>query len=395
MPKTDRKTNRAPQGAGGICKRSDGRWQGSYTVGTDPGTGKPVKKYVYGKTEGECVKKLKALQSAIDNGTFIEPSRMTVAQWLDIWTAEYLGGVKNSTEHAYKAHIKNHIKPALVAVKLQKLNPHSIQAFYNSLQRDKGLSPKTIKNLHGVLHSALKQAVAVGYIRQNPADNATLPRCDRPEVQTLPEDALPLFLEAITGHEFEAIYFITLFTGLRQGEVLGLSWPCIDFDRGTVLIKQQLQRERGSSGTYTLISTKSNKPRTISPAPDVMKMLRHVRAQQAKRRLRAGAAWSNPDNLVFTDALGKHLVPDTVYAHFKRIVSAIGCPDLRFHDLRHTYAVNALQAGDNIKEVQDNLGHHTAAFTLDTYGHVTERMKRDSADRMQRLIEEAKKRRSS
>ena len=352
MPKTDRKTNRAPQGAGGICKRSDGRWQGTYSIGTNPGTGKPLKKYVYGKTEGECVKKLKALQAAVDNGTFIEPSRMTVAQWLDIWTAEYLGGVKNSTEHAYKAHIKNHIKLALGAVKLQKLNPHSVQAFYNSLQRDKGLSPKTIKNLHGVLHSALKQAVTVGYIRQNPADNATLPRCDKPELQTMTEDVLPLFLEAIAGHDFEAIYFTSVFTGLRQGEILGLSWSCVDFDKGVLYIKQQLQWERGEKGAYVLISPKNNKPRTISPARDVMAILRGERLRQKRSKLQAGASWSNPDDLVFTVAWGKHLIPDTVYAHFKRIVAAIGCPGLRFHDLRHTYAVNAIRSGDDIKTVQ-------------------------------------------
>ena len=395
MSKPNRKTNRAPQGAGGICKRSDGRWQGTYTTGTNPGTGKPMKKYVYASTEKECVKKLKALQAAVDNGTFIEPSRLTVGQWLKIWAAEYLGGVKGSTEYSYKKHINNHITPALGAVKLQKLKPHAVQAFYNDLQREKGLSPKTIKNLHGVLHSALKQAVTVGYIRQNPADNAKLPRVEKAEVQTLTEDFLPLFLEAITDHDFEAIYFTTLFTGLRQGEVLGLTWPCIDLDKGTVYIKQQLQRERGSSGAYVLGSLKNDKPRHIAIAPDVVKMLRHERAKQARRRLKAGSAWSNPDNLVFTNELGKHLVPDTVYAHFKRLAASIGCPGLRFHDLRHTYAVNALRSGDDIKSVQDNLGHHTAAFTLDTYGHVTEQMKRDSATRMQRVIDEAKKRRSS
>ena len=173
-----------------------------------------------------------------------------------------------------------------------------------------------------------------------------------------------------------------------------MTWPCIDLDKGTVYVKQQLQRERGSSGAYILSSPKNDKPRHITLATDVVKMLRHERAQQARRRLKAGAAWDNPDNLVFTNALGKHLVPDTVYAHFKRIVASIGCPDLRFHDLRHTYAVNALRSGDDIKSVQDNLGHHTAAFTLDTYGHVTEQMKRESANRMQRVIEEAKKRRS-
>ena len=256
---------------------------------------------------------------------FLEPSKLTVGQWLKIWEDEYLGGAKDSTVYSYKGHIKNHIVPALGAVKLQKLNPHTVQGFYNDLQRTKGLSAKSIKNLHGVLHSALKQAVTVGYIRQNPADNAILPRCDKPEIQTLPEDALPLFLEAIAGHEFEAVLFTTVFTGMRKGEVLGLSWDCVDFERGTLFVKRQLQKKNGSSSGYVLITPKNDKPRTISPAPTVMRMLR------------AGAAWDNPDNLVFTDALGKHLIPNTVYDHCKRIVARIGYPELRFHDLRHTY----------------------------------------------------------
>ena len=390
-----RKNNaRSAQGAGSIRQRPDGRWEARYTAGRDPGTGKQVQRSVYGTTQKEVLGKLKQIHADQAQGAFLEPSRLTVGQWLKIWEAEYLGGVKDSTVYSYKGHIKNHIVPALGAVKLQKLNPHTVQSFYNDLQRQKGLSAKTIKNLHGVLHSALKQAVTIGYIRQNPADNAKLPRCDRPEIQTLPEDALPAFLEAIAGHENEAVFFTTVFTGMRKGEVLGLSWDCVDFERGTLYVKHQLQKKNGSSGGYVLITPKNNKPRTITPAPTVMRQLRARSAQQKRDRLRAGAAWNNPDNLVFTDALGKHLIPETVYKHFKRIVASIGYPALRFHDLRHTYAVNALRGGDDIKSVQDNLGHHTAAFTLDTYGHVTEQMKRDSADRMEWIIQEAKRHKS-
>jgi len=390
-----RKNNaRSAQGAGSIRQRPDGRWEARYTAGRDPGTGKQIQRSVYGATQKEVLDKLKQIHADQAQGAFLEPSRLTVGQWMKIWEAEYLGGVKASTVYSYKGHIKNHIVPALGAVKLQKLNPHTVQGFYNALQRDKGLSAKTIKNLHGVLHSALKQAMTVGYIRQNPADNATLPRCDRPEIQTLPEDVLPVFLEAIAGHEFEAVFFTSVFTGMRKGEVLGLSWDCVDFDRGTLFVKRQLQKKNGSNGGYVLITPKNNKPRTITPAPTVMRQLRARSVQQKRDRLRAGPAWSNPDNMVFTDALGKHLIPNTVYDHFKRIVAKIGYPELRFHDLRHTYAVNALRGGDDIKSVQDNLGHHTAAFTLDTYGHVTDQMKRDSAARMERIIEEAKKRRS-
>jgi len=111
------------------------------------------------------------------------------------------------------------------------------------------------------------------------------------------------------------------------------------------------------------------------------------RREQNEQRARAGEVWDNPMNLVFTNPLGGYLVHVTVYKHYKRLVAELGIPELRFHDLRHTYAVNALQSGDDIKTVQGNLGHHTAAFTLDTYGHVTEQMKQASADRMDQFIQ--------
>jgi len=272
MPKPERKTNRAPQGAGGICKRSNGRWQGTNTVGTNPGTGNPVKKYVYAQTEKECVKKLKALQAAIDGDTFIELSRMTVTQWLCIWVSEYLGSVKPNTKYDYERVLENYVKPTLGAVKLQKLNPHQVQQCYNALQREKALSAKTVKNVHGVFHSALKQAQRLGYVQRNPADNKNLPRVERPDIQPIPENILPAFLEAIQGHEFEAVFFVTVFTGMRKGEVLGLTWSNVDFERGTVCIRQQLLKKRGENA-FMLTSPKNDKPRTISPSPSTQSTL--------------------------------------------------------------------------------------------------------------------------
>ena len=385
MPKTDRKTNRAPQGAGGVCKRSDGRWQGTYTIGTDPGTGKPMKKYVYARSEKECVKKLQALQAAINSGTFQQPNRMTVGQWLDVWADEYLGGVKPGTVKTYKVQIRMHIKPALGAVKLQKLVPHAIQAFYNSLQRDKGLSPKTVKNIHGVFHGALEQAAALDYIRFNPADKCKMPRVERKEVAVLPEGKIPAFVQQAGQDVYGTLMYATLFTGLRESEALGLTWDCVDFEGGNIRIKQQLQRNT-EADTYELGPLKNDKPRLITPAPTVMQRLRTRSVQQKRDRLRAGPAWDNPLNLVFTNEFGKNLIQRTVVKKFKDVAAAIEEPELRFHDLRHTYAVNALQSGDDIKTVQDALGHHTAAFTLDTYGHVTARMKQASAERMEQFI---------
>lgn len=143
---------------------------------------------------------------------------------------------------------------------------------------------------------------------------------------------------------------------------------------------------RSSGGEYILTSTKNGKSRIIAPANYVMQLLTNQRKLQNSQRLKAGSAWSNPFNLVFTNALGRNLCAQTVY-RISRSSPRLRCPSARFHDLRHSYAVAALRSGDDIKTVQENLGHHTAAFTLDTYAHVTEQMRRESAHRMDSFIE--------
>lgn len=379
-----RKSNtRAAQGGGTIRQRKDGRWEARYTTGRDPGTGKQVQRSVYGATQQEVRKKLAQLTAAIDAGTYKEPCKMTVGQWLDIWQKDYLGGVKPRTVEAYQGTIKNHIKPAIGCIKLEALNAHTIQKLYNDLSGE--LSAKTVKNVHGILHRALQQAVKIDYIRFNPADGCELPRIERKEIKPLDTEEIGAFLKCIQGHKFETVYIVTLFTGMRLGEVCGLLWDCVDFDKGIIRIDKQLQRIPGSRGQFRLISTKNSKGRTITPASSVMELLKQHRAQQNELRLKAGAFWHD-DGYVFTTDTGEHLSPHTVYHNYKKVVEAIGLPDARFHDLRHSYAVAALQSGDDVKTVQENLGHHAAAFTLDVYGHVTEQMKRESAARMDAFI---------
>jgi len=388
-----RSNTRNAQGSGTIRQRSDGRWEARYTVGRDSGTGKQVQRSIYGASEKEVRKKLTQVTASIDDGVYIEPSKLTVSAWLDIWTAEYLGGVKANTASTYKTQCNVHIKPVIGAVKLTALSPHSIQKFYNELHADnadkKGLSAKTIKNIHGVLHKALQQSVKLGYIRFNPSDFCELPRIEKKEIQPLDEDVISDFLSAIKGHKWEALFLVTLFTGMRQGEVLGLRWSCIDFKSGSILIDRQLQRNR-ESNEWELVTLKNDKSRRITPAQSVLAVLMELRKKQMEWRLMAGQAWINSD-LVFTDELGNNLVARTVVKNYKKIVESIGIPEARFHDLRHSYAVVALSSGDDVKTVQENLGHHTAAFTLDVYGHATEKMKKDSADRMEMFIQNVKK----
>lgn len=390
------KNTRGAQGGGTIRKKTvtrDGKeytyWEARVTIGRDPGTGKQIQKSFSGKTQKEVREKMQAAAVEVNNSTYIEPSKLTVGQWLDIWLDEYLGGVKPRTVDSYTTTVNVRIKPALGAIRLSSLAAHDIQKLYNAAQKgDSPLSAKSIKNLHGVLHKALQQAVELGYIKFNPADACKLPRVEKAEIKPLDDEAITAFLRVAAGHKYEYVYLVTLFTGMREGEVLGLTWDCIDFKQGTILINKQLQKTRASGGVYGFVSPKNNKSRRITPAPSVMAILRAQQRRQFEQRCNANGMWDNPLNLVFTSDTGHNLSAQTVYLHFKKLIAEAGYPDTRFHDLRHSYAVAALQAGDDIKTVQENLGHHAAAFTLDVYGHVTEKMKSESAARMEAFIKD-------
>ncbi len=381
----------AANGSGSIRQRPDGRWEGRYSAGFDPGTGKQIQRSVYGKTQKEVRQKLNQITVEIDNGSYTKPLKLTLGAWLQIWLEEYTGNVKPFTQKAYEDRVRLHIIPALGAVKLTDLTPPMVQKFINGLSREekgkKALAPKTVKNIHGVLHRALLQAVIVGYIRSNPADHCTLPRITRPDIKPLDDGKIAEFLNVASGTKYEAVFLIDLFTGLRQGEILGLTWDCVDFNNNTIIVKHQLQREKVAGGRYYLTSLKNDKTRLIRVAPTVMDLLRKRKVEQELERLAAHDLWNEDiPNLVFENATGGHLTHTTIRKHFKRIVAQIGMPEERFHDLRHSFAVASIQNGDDVKTVQENLGHHSAAFTLDVYGHVTDKMKDDSARRMEEYI---------
>lgn len=363
------------------------RWEARYTVGFDPLTGKQIQKSITGDTQREVAQKLRQYTAELDQGITIIPSRLTTAEWLHIWVDQYLGNVKPRTLALYKNCVKLYLEPTLGSKKLDKLQSSDIQSVYTAFQnREKPLSPKTIKNIHGVLHKALQKAVELGYIRKNPSDPCVLPRIEKASIQPLDADQIKALLKAMRGHRFENLYFVDLFIGMREGELLGLKWDCVDFDKGTIFIRQQLQRDPNVWGGFMFTSLKNGKTRKITPAPFVMEALQRQRNLQEEQRRAAMELWEDT-GLVFTNEVGQNLSPLTVYKNFKRLAEEIGCPNARFHDLRHSYAVAAIQSGDDIKTVQENLGHHTAAFTLDVYGHVTDQMRQDSATRMQGFID--------
>lgn len=389
-------------GEGTIKKRADGRWEAQYLTGEIDSNGKKVRRSVYAKTREELSKKLISLTNSINTGVYISPSKMTVAEWMDLWVETYLVGVKESTKQQYCYNIRVHIKPKLGSVMLQKLTTPIIQNFYNESMKPhektrkdgskkivNGLSAKSIKNINGILNESLNQAVLVNYIPFNPVSACKLPRCEKVEMNVLSGDYIKKFLNEIKGKAFENLFRIDLFTGMRRSEILGLQWPDIDFEKGIIRIQRQLKCQRTPEGKNVVVydTLKNGKSREIIVADSVLAVLMQEKKLQSERKLRAGSSFDNPDGLVFTDEIGKHLSHSTVYHAYKERVKAIGFPELRWHDLRHSYATLAISLGDDIKTVSENLGHATVSFTLDQYAHRTEEMGRSSANRLQSFID--------
>ena len=343
-------------------------------------TGKQIQKSISGKTQREVTRRLKEITTSIDTGTYLPSCKLTVGEWLNTWISEYTADWKPLTVSNYSKQIKKHLIPRLGAAKLEDLDTHTIQLFYNSLTKS-GLAPKTVKNIHGVLHAALEQAISNGYIHKNPTAGCKLPKVVRPEIKPLEPEEIARMLKEAKKDAYDNLFIVAMFTCMRQGELLGLSWDNVNFKAGQITIKQQLQCK---DGVYFLETPKSGKCRVLSPAPVVMEALKDEQQQQNANKQIVGAAWENKFNLVFTDALGKNLVRRTVVKHFKAVIERANIPpDVRFHDLRHSFAVTSLYSGDDVKTVQANLGHATAQFTLDVYGHVTQKMRQESAMRMQ------------
>jgi integrase len=409
MPR--KSTTRGVQGGGSKPRqRKDGRWEARYTLGKDSGTGKQIQKSIYGKTQKEVAIKLREITSDIENGTYTEPNKMTVGVWLDIWLRDYNPDVKPRTLDGYVKQCNYRIKPQLGARKLLDLKPHEIQEFVNNQSIKQGkymaLAPKSVKNVHGILHKALGQAVLNGYIRANPATAVKLPRWVKPKINPLNDEQIKMFLNEIKGknnkkskpHEYQNILTFSLFTGMRISEVVGLTFDSIDFQEGTVLIDKQLQqlsngnKDKGvpikqRKGKYVFETPKNNKIRTINPANSIMELLRKQQELQTEWAKLAGSAWNNSEGFVFTNEVGEHMKAQTIYTSFKRIMERLELPETRLHDLRHTYAVTALQAGDDVKAVSENMGHHSVAFTLDVYGHYTPKMRKRSASLMDDFIQ--------
>ena len=373
-------------GEGSIRKRKDGRWEGRYTAGHDPNTGKAIYKNVLGKTQTEVKEKLKKAIEESKGLDIVKAGEYTVGQWLDFWLENYAKlKVRPSSYQTYKGFLNNHIKPNIGNIPLPKLTTMELQQFYKKLlesgrvdrieakNKPKGLSVKTVRNLHQMVSSALNLAVAQKLIPVNPASACALPKVERKEMKTIPVEQLNAFLaEAKASGVFE-LYYIDLVTGLRRGELLGLKWDDIDLKNGVLHVRRQVMRQEGKMVEAPL-KTK-NSYRSIAIPADAVEVLKMQRDKIG-----------NGSEYVFPSPTGGPMSSDSVLHMLQRVLKRAGLERIRFHDLRHTFATLALQNGVDVKTVSGMLGHYSAGFTLDTYAHVTTAAQRNAANTMGNVL---------
>lgn len=374
MPRT--KNKRMPNGYGSKpFLRKDGRYQINITLPT----GK--RKTINANTLEEVTKAARAIAADIDEGQYINPERMKLSKWIELWLKNYCGHLKPETARKYASDCKLHIIPELGRMNLSDIHPVHIQSFVNSLE----MSPHSIHNIHGTLSKCFSEAVRVGLIRSNPCSLTKLPKGRRPEITPLQGKEITDFLAAIKDTDDYQLFYTALWTGMRLSELLGLQWKCVNFKNGTIRVKQQLSWNRGNGRELT--TPKNHKERTIMPPSSVMDALLREKVIQNQRQLKAGSGWSNPLDLVFTDTIGEPLVHGTIEKRIQRIYNQIGVKDRVFHDLRHTFATESLRLGTPIKTVSEMLGHASVAFTMDVYAGYTPVMQQDSSNRLQAEIE--------
>ena len=365
-------------GEGNIRKRADGRWEGRYTAGYHPETGKRIIKNVLGKTQAECKAKLK---KAIEESQALDVGRAdeyTVATWLRTWFELYAKPhIRPSTMNYYHRNIEQHIIPAIGDIPLNKLTTRDLQKLYNDLQSNgrlrkvqkkekPGLSNSTVRGIHMMLHNALDRAVKEKLIPSNPTENCIIPKIEKQEMKILHPDHISAYLNAAERRNALPMFYLELVSGLRKGELVALQWSDLDEANCTISVSKQASWD--TEGNLILSQPKTgNSIREVSIPQDAVELLKQEHAKHP------GNPWMFPSGRT-----GEMYHPDSVVTLHKRILKDAGLPHIRFHDLRHTFATLALQNGVDVKTVSSMLGHYDAGFTLRTYTHAT-RWKQDEA----------------
>lgn len=369
-------------GEGNIRKRTDGRWEGRYTAGYDPKTGKRIIKNVLGKTQAEVKQKLSTAMEACKAVDVIRSDDYTLAEWLRTWYALYAKpNIRPTTARSYQGSMELHIIPRIGYIKLNKLTGRDIQKLYKDLmengrlrkaQKSKqpGLSNTTVRGIHMMLHNALDRAVKERLILRNPTEDCIIPKIQKQEMKILHPEDMKAYLEAAEKRGVLPMFYLELVSGIRKGELVALRWEDLDVEHRTISVSKQALGGLGKELVVNRPKTE-NSIRAISIPQDAVDLL--VREHE-----------KHPENpYLFPSPLtGGMYHPDSVVNLHKKILKDAGLEHIRFHDLRHTFATLALQNGVDVKTVSSMLGHYDAGFTLRTYTHTTRQMQEQAAEKM-------------
>lgn len=379
---------------GSVYKDKQGRWRGVVSLPTPDK--KVRKKYFYGKTKKEVSEKVNNVLNQLRSNTYIEPCKTTLYQWLCNWLDAYCKyEVRLTTLINYETYVHKHIKDSIGGFKLCDLSATIIQQFYNDklsngkLDGSGGLSPKTLRNLHNMLHKALNQAVLLDMIPKNPVEYAVIPKGTKKEMRYFTVEEQKKLQQALSNERLGMAILLDLYTGLREGELLGLTWENVHIDlNGQSFIRitqtvNRLKKVQNINGVKTAIMI--NEPKTqhskrvIPLLPDIAVKLDEYRVQQQEYFKENNLPSSD---FVFTSVKGTVIDPRDFQRYFKNLLKKNNIREINLHGLRHTFATRALESGMSIKTLSQILGHSNVGFTLDTYAHVTEDLKADSISQM-------------
>lgn len=296
----------------------------------------------------------------MNEGTYVEPSKMTLNKFLDIWIENKKRTVKVNTLQKYLYILQNHIRPIVGQMQIASIKPLHISQLYSELH-EKGRSNATIQSVHTVLVNIFNEAVKLQVVNQNVVVAVSKPKHKPQEMNIWNKEQVQQFLEIARGTSFELIYALALNTGMRQGELLGLLWDDIDFEKKVIKVRHTIIA--GSKEVQESTKTTSSR-RVIELSGNVIGLLKKHKTKQAEQRLKLGTGYKNM-NLVNASLVGTPINPKNLRRNFNNLIKKASVPQIRFHDLRHTHASLMLQIGINVKVISERLGHASTKITLD------------------------------
>ena len=363
------------------------RGKNSYTIVLDvaPVNGKRNQQWISVQgNKKDAEKRLSEMLHQIDTGSFMRPSKTTVAEFLEQWLKDCRSRLSPRGFERYRDIVNSRLIPDFGSIALTQLRPEHIQRHETAIQ-ERGLSARTARYHHSVIHSALKTAVEWGLLSRNPVDAVKPPKIHRTDMQTWDEGEMRRFLEAAKGSMYYELFFLALYTGMRRSELLALRWQDINLDMGQVSVSRTLHHLK--DGRYVYTEPKSAKSRrTIALSPSAILLLKDYRQHRALMRAELGGVQKDAD-LVFCHILdGSPLRPNSITRAWQTAARGAGVKVIRLHDARHTHASIMLKQGIHPKIVQERLGHSTIQMTLDTYSHVAPGLQEAAAARFDEVV---------